>query len=110
MAPTAAPVLGLKRAPIDVYKKLSVLRSSTDFVVYEDSEGKLQRINDLGTHSEEAEVCDKHYRFFHICLILHTLNNIGLIFVICLVGSIAKAEYQTRHSNTNDNSIRLIFH
>jgi hypothetical protein len=62
MAPPAPPILGLKRAPIDVYKKVSVLRSSTDFVVYEDSEGRLQRINDLG-QSEAAEVCNEHNCF-----------------------------------------------
>jgi len=38
----------LQRAPLDVYKKITIIRNSTDSVVYEDSEGKMQRITDLG--------------------------------------------------------------
>lgn len=64
MAPTAPQILGLKRAPIDVYKKVSVLRSPTDFVVYEDSEGRLQRINDLG--QSEAVVVGYFCEFIYL--------------------------------------------
>jgi hypothetical protein len=44
----APPAPGLQRAPLDVYKKITVIRRPEDTVVYEDSHGRLQRITDLG--------------------------------------------------------------
>ena len=40
--------MGLKRAPLDVYKKVAIVRKPGDTVVYEDSQGRVQCITDLG--------------------------------------------------------------
>ena len=37
----------IKRPPLDVYKKIVIVRKPSDCVTYEDSEGKLQTITDL---------------------------------------------------------------
>ncbi len=50
----AAPEDGLQRAPLDVYKKIAVVRCTEDSVVYEDSQGRLQRITDLGDEALSA--------------------------------------------------------
>ena len=59
MAPPA-PAAGLQRAPLDVYKKITVIRKPEDTVVYEDSHGKLQRITDLGDSALTAVSCNSY--------------------------------------------------
>lgn len=54
MSPSPVPTTGLQRAPLDVYKKITVVREKGDSVVYEDSQGKLQTINDLGEEALSA--------------------------------------------------------
>mmetsp|Transcript_8492 Transcript_8492/g.9340 ORF Transcript_8492/g.9340 Transcript_8492/m.9340 type:complete len:636 (-) Transcript_8492:57-1964(-) len=54
MSPPAAPAATVQRAPLDVYKKIAVVRSSEDSVVYEDAQGKLQRITGLGDEALSA--------------------------------------------------------
>jgi len=46
MSPTQTT--GLKRAPLDVYKKVTIIRKSGDTVAYEDSQGKVRLITDIG--------------------------------------------------------------
>ena len=46
--PSASSTAGLKRAPLDVYKKVTIIRKQGDTVVYEDSQGRVQCITDLG--------------------------------------------------------------
>jgi hypothetical protein len=49
MSPTPPPTAGLlQRAPLDVHKKITVIRENGDSVSYEDSQGQLQTIQDLG--------------------------------------------------------------
>ena len=49
MAPSVPPKAGLvARPPLDVNKKVAIIRKPTDGIVYEDVDGKLQRISDLG--------------------------------------------------------------
>ena len=38
----------IQRAPLDVYKKIRIIRNPNDSLEYEDSNGRLQRITDLG--------------------------------------------------------------
>lgn len=58
MAPTAAsaptkPGL-VARPPLDAYKKVAIIRSKTDGISYEDAEGNIQRISDLGDAATTA--------------------------------------------------------
>ncbi len=54
MSPSPAPTDGLQRAPLDTYKQLTVVRSKNDAVVYEDSQGRQQRITGLGDEAISA--------------------------------------------------------
>lgn len=55
MSPTTPPpATGLKRAPLDVYKKITVIRDKSDSISYEDSQGKVQHIKDLGEEALSA--------------------------------------------------------
>jgi len=54
MTPPPAPSEGLQRAPLDTYKQIAVVRNANDTVVYQDSQGKLQRITGLGNEAISA--------------------------------------------------------
>jgi len=54
MSPTPPPTAGLQRAPLDVYKKITVIRENGDSVSYEDSQGKRQTVQDLGEEALSA--------------------------------------------------------
>ena len=54
MTPAPTPTDGLQRAPLDVYKKIAVVRSADDSVTYEDSQGRIQRISGLGNEAISA--------------------------------------------------------
>lgn len=54
MTPRPPPAAGLQRAPLDVYKKITVIREKTDSVTFEDSQGQLQHIKDLGEEALSA--------------------------------------------------------
>lgn len=54
MTPSPTPTDGLKRAPLDIYKKLAVVRSADDTILYEDSQGREQRITGLGGEAISA--------------------------------------------------------
>jgi len=54
MTPTPPPTAGLQRAPLDVYKKVTVIREKGDSVSYEDSQGNQQTILELGEESLAA--------------------------------------------------------
>jgi hypothetical protein len=51
---TPIPPSGSQPAPLDVYKKITVIRDKDDCVVYEDSQGRLQRISNLGEEALSA--------------------------------------------------------
>jgi hypothetical protein len=53
-ATTPVPPTGSQPAPLDVYKKITVIRDKDDCVVYEDSQGRLQRISNLGEEALSA--------------------------------------------------------
>lgn len=53
-ATTPVPPIGSQPAPLDVYKKITVIRDKDDCVVYEDSQGRLQRISNLGEEALSA--------------------------------------------------------
>jgi hypothetical protein len=52
--PNPPPSSGLQRAPLDIYKKITVIRERGDCVVYEDSQGRLQTISNLGDEALSA--------------------------------------------------------
>ena len=54
MTPSPAPPDGLQRAPLDIYKKIAVVRSVDDTVSYEDSQGRQQTISGLGNEAISA--------------------------------------------------------
>lgn len=54
MSPPSATEDGLQRVPLDIYKKLAVVKSTDDTVVYEDSQGRQQRITGLGDEAITA--------------------------------------------------------
>mmetsp|Transcript_13777 Transcript_13777/g.25953 ORF Transcript_13777/g.25953 Transcript_13777/m.25953 type:complete len:619 (+) Transcript_13777:191-2047(+) len=54
MSPNPPPATGLQRAPLDIYKKITVIREKGDSVVYEDSQGRLQTISNLGDEALSA--------------------------------------------------------
>ena len=66
--PSTTP--GLQRAPLDVYKKITIVRNSGDSVVYEDSNGNEQRISDLGNAALAvvSALSIIYLCFFYYCL------------------------------------------
>ena len=55
MTPSPTPPAdGLQRAPLDIYKKIAVVRSADDTVTYEDSQGRQQTISGLGDEAISA--------------------------------------------------------
>lgn len=65
-ATTPVPPLGSQPAPLDVYKKITLIRDKDDCVVYEDSQGRLQRISNLGEEALAAVSFKTH--FIHVPL------------------------------------------
>jgi len=65
MSPPTAPTGHVQRAPLDVYKKITIVRKSTDSVVYETSDGKLKRFSDLGEAALAAVSVHNEFCFFH---------------------------------------------
>lgn len=53
MTPAPAATDGLQRAPLDIYKQVAIVRSAEDTVLYEDSQGRQQRIT-LGDEALSA--------------------------------------------------------
>lgn len=58
---TSIPTAGVQPAPLDVYKKITVIRDKDDCVIYEDSQGRLQRISNLGEEALLAVSVDLFY-------------------------------------------------
>lgn len=55
MTPSPVPPSdGLQRAPLDIYKKIAIVRSTDDTVHYEDSQGRQQTISGLGDEAISA--------------------------------------------------------
>lgn len=52
--PAPSPTPGLQRAPLDVYRKITVIRDKTDSVTFEDSSGEVQTVQDLGEEAFSA--------------------------------------------------------
>ena len=53
----------IKRPPLEVYKKITVVRKASDAVTYEDADGNLQTITDL-TDASTTMVCEL-FKFSH---------------------------------------------
>jgi hypothetical protein len=83
MSPPTPPAAGLQRAPLDVYMKITVIRDKSDSVTFEDSQGKLQHIKDLGEEALSAVrlIAVAHFgRGMFILLKLTSLFQIPNVF------------------------------